>query len=221
MQPYFFPYAGYLALAANADLFVVLDDVKFSRGWSNRNFFLDSAGRVSRFSFPVVVETSKSHFKDVSFVTEGSKSAFTVANNLFIYLQLQHSAKARHAFEVFESHLESGLVDANIASLKSVLELSGLRSPEFIKSSNVCDEHLSGLEKVLRLCKYFGATEYLNLPGGRLLYKHEDFGAEGVALQFITPVSDSKENLSCLSDLRWSGAEGLQGKVVEDFFVSN
>ena len=37
MQPYFLPYVGYWRLMAEADLFVILDDVNYSRGWINRN----------------------------------------------------------------------------------------------------------------------------------------------------------------------------------------
>ena len=37
MQPYYLPYVGYWRLIATADIFVILDNVNFSRGWINRN----------------------------------------------------------------------------------------------------------------------------------------------------------------------------------------
>src|SRR6267378_1861830 len=41
MQPYFFPYIGYFQLIGSVDLFVIYDNIKYTkRGWINRNRIL-------------------------------------------------------------------------------------------------------------------------------------------------------------------------------------
>ncbi len=41
MQPYFFPYIGYFQLIESVDLFVLYDNIKYTKkGWINRNRFL-------------------------------------------------------------------------------------------------------------------------------------------------------------------------------------
>ena len=41
MQPYLFPYIGYFQLMAAVDLFIVYDNIKYTKkGWINRNRFL-------------------------------------------------------------------------------------------------------------------------------------------------------------------------------------
>src|SRR5690554_5299659 len=41
MQPYFLPYLGYYQLIAAVDVFVVYDNIKYTKkGWINRNRFL-------------------------------------------------------------------------------------------------------------------------------------------------------------------------------------
>ena len=41
MQPYFFPYIGYFQLIGSVDLFIMYDNIKYTKkGWINRNRFL-------------------------------------------------------------------------------------------------------------------------------------------------------------------------------------
>ena len=41
MQPYFFPYVGYFQLISSADLFILYDNIKYTKkGWINRNRML-------------------------------------------------------------------------------------------------------------------------------------------------------------------------------------
>ena len=41
MQPYFFPYIGYFQLIGSVNLFVIHDNIKYTKkGWINRNRFL-------------------------------------------------------------------------------------------------------------------------------------------------------------------------------------
>ncbi len=53
MQPYFFPYIGYFQLIANSDVFVIYDEIKYTKkGWINRNRFL-SNGTATYFTLPL------------------------------------------------------------------------------------------------------------------------------------------------------------------------
>eukprot|EP01036_Dinobryon_divergens_P050949 gene50949-68197_t len=53
MQPYFLPYIGYFQLIAAVDLFVVYDNIKYTKkGWINRNRLLQN-GTDAVFSLPL------------------------------------------------------------------------------------------------------------------------------------------------------------------------
>ena len=53
MQPYFFPYIGYFQLIGAVDLFIVYDNIKYTKkGWINRNRMLQQ-GRDVMFSLPL------------------------------------------------------------------------------------------------------------------------------------------------------------------------
>ncbi|WP_415838542.1 WbqC family protein, partial [Rahnella bruchi] len=54
MQPYFLPYIGYFQLMASADVFVIYDNIKYTKkGWINRNRMLLN-GKDSVFSLPLM-----------------------------------------------------------------------------------------------------------------------------------------------------------------------
>ena len=53
MQPYFLPYIGYFQLIAAADLFIIYDNIKYTKkGWINRNRMLLN-GTDKLFSLPL------------------------------------------------------------------------------------------------------------------------------------------------------------------------
>ena len=53
MQPYFLPYIGYFQLIAAVDLFIVYDNIKYTKkGWINRNRMLVN-GKDEMFSLPL------------------------------------------------------------------------------------------------------------------------------------------------------------------------
>ncbi|WP_260115138.1 WbqC family protein [Massilia sp. MB5] len=53
MQPYFLPYIGYFQLIGAVDLFVIYDNIKYTKkGWINRNRMLLN-GSDTMFSLPL------------------------------------------------------------------------------------------------------------------------------------------------------------------------
>src|SRR2546421_3494048 len=64
MQPYFFPYIGYFQLISSVDLFIIYDDIKYTKkGWINRNRFLRN-GADCVFTVPVRKDSDFLDVKD-------------------------------------------------------------------------------------------------------------------------------------------------------------
>jgi hypothetical protein len=60
MQPYFLPYIGYFQLIAAVDLFIVYDNIKYTKkGWINRNRMLQN-GKDAMFSLPLKSDSAQS-----------------------------------------------------------------------------------------------------------------------------------------------------------------
>ena len=64
MQPYFFPYIGYFQLMAAVDMFIVYDNIKYTKkGWINRNRMLQN-GKDVMFSLPLKSDSDALDVRD-------------------------------------------------------------------------------------------------------------------------------------------------------------
>lgn len=58
---------------------------------------------------------------------------------------------------------------------------------------------LKGKDRILHICKHFGATEYVNSPGGEDLYEVREFAKRGIALRFLPETEDRTSILERLA----------------------
>lgn len=187
MQPYLFPYLGYFQLIAHADLFVIGDDYPWVRaGWINRNRLLDR-GRARMFTLPVVAAPASTP------IGERVLAPQYPAERKRLLGRLRHAyARAAHAPEVLpliEQWLppdESRLLPVLLHALHGVCDYLGVTTPRLLSSRQPDTGH-RGPERVVRLVRAFGGTRFLNPPGGRAIYRREDFAAGGIDLAFLEP----------------------------------
>jgi hypothetical protein len=184
MQPYFMPYIGYFQLIAAVDVFIVYDNIKYTKkGWINRNRMLLN-GSDAMFSLPL---------------SKGSDSLDIVERDLaadFVPRKLlnQFEGAYRHApqFELTYSVLERIVQheDANLFryihhSIVQLCQHLGINTEIRISSEIAIDHELKGQDKVLTLCKAASADTYINTIGGVELYDKADFRMQGIDLKFI------------------------------------
>lgn len=211
MQPYFFPYIGYYKMMSDVDKFVIYDDVQYTkRGWINRNY-LDSKSGPWMFSIPI----------EKSSIIEAISSKSIAAE----YDRMKLARRIRQNYSFFSSPKKLSRIDEILAfetdNLFKYLENSlrefsidlGLNPKKIIVSSEIGNfTGLKGQDKVLGICKEMGATEYLNPPSGRELYKTDVFEEHGIDLQFQKSISTEKR------DSKW-GVPYLS--ALHDFLISD
>lgn len=185
MQPYLFPYLGYYKLLAQVDKWVFYDDVNFIKnGWINRNR-LYLAGAVRYITAPLVGASSFTKICDID-VQEGAAWRAKMLDSV----RLSY-AKAPH-YQAVSALLAEVLHGADprigaIAkhSVTAIAAYLGLPTAFVMTSSGYANADLHGVDRVLDICVKEGASDYLNLPGGRALYDPAVFSARGVALGFV------------------------------------
>ena len=185
MQPYFLPYIGYWQLITAVDVFVVYDNIKYTKkGWINRNRFLMN-GAEAGFSLPL---RKDSDFLDVnqrfladSFEREDLLNRFREA-----YRKAPEFSSVMPLLEGIIRNPASNLFDYIFASIQSVCEFLGIRTPLVVSSTIDCNHSLKAGERVQAICKALGSDSYVNPVGGMELYSREDFAAKGIALKFLT-----------------------------------
>lgn len=217
MQPYFFPYLGYFDLINRTDRWIVFDVVRYApKSWMNRNRILHPIEGWQYVSLPVDRHAGTGLIRDVPLLDPQ-------AAHDKIQGQIQHYRSAGAPFFHAVSALisatfadaASGLLrDMNVASLAATCVYLDLPfHPE-----NLSDLHLKLPEIdhagqwALEISNALGAQRYLNPPGGKDIFRQQDWERHGIELAFTSMVSFSYatgrhqfvEHLSILDVLMWN-----------------
>ena len=185
MQPYFFPYIGYLQLLQSSDIFVVYDDVAFiNKGWINRNRILAN-GAASMFTIPLKNASQNRLINEIEIDWNGKWET------KFLKTLEQNHKKSPHfqvGFELISNLLQpkhqqlSELILESLKLFKNIFELNA----EIIPSSIVFENNeLKAQDRILDIVKKVGGNTYINAIGGKELYLKEDFEKQGVELKFL------------------------------------
>jgi hypothetical protein len=190
MQPYLFPYIGYFQLMRAVDRFVVYDDVTFiKQGWINRNRILIN-GHPSYFSVPVKHASSFTLIRD-TLVDDDPQNARWIGKMLRTfdnaYRRAPEFARVFPIVEAVFTKPTNRIADLAVTSLKAVADFLDIRTEWVDSSRRYGNSPLKGTDRVLAICKAEGATEYVNVSGGRELYTRDRFEAEGLILRFVQP----------------------------------
>lgn len=184
MQPYFLPYIGYFQLIAAVNLFIVYDNIKYTKkGWINRNRFLLN-GKDEIFSLPLKGDS------DLLDVRERSLAADFNCDKLVSQLvgAYRKAPYFKQAFPLIEQILrrdESNLFQFLYLSIVLVCQYIGITTEIRISSDIPIDHALKNQDKVLALCKAVSTDVYVNAIGGIDLYSKEDFRSHQIELKFI------------------------------------
>lgn len=170
MQPAYLPWAGFFNLISESNKFVVLDDVQFEKSsWQSRNRILAN-GKVEYISVPIQRCALDTKIKDVR-VSEGGWQ------RKHIKQLTQSYAKAKYKDEMLSivvPVLEKKHVYLMDYSMNIIEEICSLIISEYdICFSSEFDMENKRSERLIKLCKFFKADEYLS-PEGAREYIEED-----------------------------------------------
>src|SRR5262245_29107222 len=156
MQPYFFPYIGYFQLINAVDLFIVYDNIKYTKkGWISRNRFLQQ-GKAVVFSLALKRGSDSVDVKDRELAADFDRDG--------LLNQIREAYRRApcfgQAFPVIEEAIRYGE-----RNLFHFLHHSILRSCEYLgirtkiaKSSDIQIDHsMKGQDKVIAICENVGA----------------------------------------------------------------
>ena len=184
MQPYFFPYIGYFQLIGSVDVFVIYDNIKYTKkGWINRNRILQNGSDVV---FSLMLKHD-SDYLDIckrelalDFKPKKLLNQFSGAYRKAPYFEQTYALVER----VF-AQKEKNLFEFLHCSIIEICKHLGITTPLIVSSSIIIDHTLKSQEKVLALCAAVGAATYVNAIGGKDLYSKNVFKENNIELQFI------------------------------------
>lgn len=218
MQPYLFPYIGYLQLLATADKFVVFDDVNFiKKGWINKNNILIN-GQKSTFTVPLQNVSQNRLIKDIEIVADEKWREKFLQSIKFSYKKAEFFEETYNLIEGILNCGETFISKMIVQSLRLFKEKLQL-DVEIIESSEIYgNQELLAQFRIIDICKRENAKHYINAIGGTELYDRELFEKNDVKLSFLqtTPFSyrqfgsEFVPHLSIIDVLMFNGFAGTK-----------
>lgn len=184
MQPYFFPYIGYFQLIAAVDLFILYDNIEYTKkGWINRNRLLQN-DKEKIFTLPL---KKASDYLDVC-----ERELAPNFNRKKLLNQIKGAYQSAPYFtqtflliEQILNYNETNLFRFLHQSILKTCKHLDIETKILISSSIPINHTLKSQGKVLALCTEVGASMYINAIGGKELYSKNIFLANKVELKFI------------------------------------
>lgn len=186
MQPYFLPYIGYFQLIKAVDVFVIYDNIEFTKkGWINRNRILLNDKDIY-FTLPLKKD---SDYLDInqrklaeSYRQENSKIVRKVAE---IYKKAPHYDSIMPLIKKIFVFKDENLFNFIYNSLQVICNYLEIKTKFIISSSVLIDHTLKSQDKIIAICEKLEVTDYINAIGGKELYNEEVFNKKGIMLKFI------------------------------------
>ncbi len=184
MQPYFLPYIGYFQLIGAVDLFILYDNIKYTKkGWINRNRMLQN-GKDVMFSLPLESASNLLNVCDRELSSDFNRTKILNQIN-GAYKRAPCFSQTYPLIEKIVMNEEPNLFKFIQNSIVKSCEQLGISTKILISSSIAIDHNLKGQDKVLAFCEVIGASTYINAIGGIDLYSWDAFKTKGVELKFI------------------------------------
>lgn len=184
MQPYFSPYIGYFQLIAAVDMFIVYDNIKYTKkGWINRNRILQN-GKDVMFSLPLKSDSDSLDVRERELAADFNRDKLL---NQFkgAYRRAPYFEQTFPLVEQIVRYEDANLFHYLHHSIIKTCEHLDIKTKISVSSEIAIDHGLKNQDKVLALCGAVGAKTYVNAIGGMELYAKEAFQEKGVELTFI------------------------------------
>jgi hypothetical protein len=190
LQSNYIPWKGYFDLIRQADIFVVLDCIQYTRSdWRNRNL-IKAPSKLTWLTIPVA-----NRFRDrlpINLV-EAASSDWSARHISAIANSYRKAAafetESPWLFEILrEASRHKRLSAINVHLLRAVCERIGIATPIIFSDEIVSSDVLIATERterLARLCREVGADRYLSGPAAQAYMRIEVFRECGIAVEWM------------------------------------
>jgi hypothetical protein len=180
-QPMYFPWAGFLAQMALADVYIWLDDTQFSKGSFTNRVQVKTSSGIKWMSIPL---EGKGSFRLIRELAAG-RPDWHRGHRALLEQAFRGRPHAAEALELFDRvDFAAPLSDCLIASAEVQAEALAIL-PATRMTSTALGVGGRSWERVLNMVKAVGGSEYVSGMGGLAYLDHEAFEAEGVAVSYM------------------------------------
>ena len=184
MQPYFFPYLGYIQLVNLVDKFVFYDDVNFIKnGWIARNRIISNTNSLQYFGVDL---TQASQNKLINEIKIGNDSTRKLKTIKYVYSKAPFFNDIYPLIETCLNDPVLTIAEMSANSVVKVADYLGIKTKfEFSSKCYANSIDFGRSERIVAICKQEKASTYINSIGGVELYSKDYFKQFGINLQFL------------------------------------
>lgn len=181
-QPEFLPWLGFFDRVQRSDIFVVLDDVGYQKnGFINRNKIKTKDG-VKWLTVPV---RDRSPNKKINEVIIDNDKKWKDSQLSLIRINYSSAPYFKEYYNFLESAFSKKwdkIADLDFYLIENIVKFLGIQT----KIAKTSDLKVEGekTERIVNICKRFGADAYLSGPGGKNYMDLSLFEKEGIKVIF-------------------------------------
>jgi hypothetical protein len=184
MQPGYMPWLGFFELAANCDIFILLDDVQCGiKSWRNRNRIRSSGGWIW-LTVPLLHKGKSGQLINEARINdEGNWRRKHLAAIKINYSRAAFYEKYIGFFEELYGREWEYLAELDTHIVSFLCREFGIVTPLY-RSSGLNLRRASGNLKILEICRRFNAGELYDSAGARPFIDSKLFEDDGVKVSF-------------------------------------
>lgn len=182
-QPDFFPYMGYFYKVFQSDIFVLSDDVQYSKsGRHNYNEILTANGPL-RLTLPI-----RYHAEPLNQIRVSADERWVSRTLKTLHMEYKGAEHFHSAFPVLEEMLlkapgAASLADFNCDCILGLVSRFGLDGRWFIRSSRM-NLKFRRDARIIEMCKELKADVYLSGEGAKEYHVEEDYQKNHIQLRY-------------------------------------
>jgi len=183
LQPGYMPWLGFMEQVFRSDMFVVYDDVQYDTGsWRNRNRIKSAAG-IQWLTVPVLVKFCE--YQLVNEVKIDNKQNWKRKHLSALQINYAKAPFFKQYFPLFQEVLDNNwqdLIDLDFKCFQLIMSLLGISKPIYFSS----ELGISGgkVERLINICKHFGADTFYEGAAGANYINPEEFTQAGLSVKF-------------------------------------
>lgn len=181
IQSNYVPWKGYFDIIHEADVFVFLEDVQYTRrDWRNRNK-IKTPGGIKWISVPVVRTTDLMIYETkINYSQDWREKHKKTIHHSHASCEYYDNYK-EDILGIYTQKYET-ISELNIAAIKKISALLGIET-DFVNSK---DLNTSGKkdDKLIEVCQKVGADSYLSGPAAKDYVVKEKFEKAGIVLEY-------------------------------------
>ena len=163
-QPEHFPYMGFFQKMEAVDMFVILDDVQFTKGnFQHRNRLLNNKGKEEWFTIPLEKKPHHKKIKDIK-----TNDTIEWRDKIVKQFFKNHTLLSNLRYEILnlrDIYSSSNLIDINLASIDLCRKKLNIKTPLIL--STELDIETKGSQKLSDICDELKASEYISGTGAK------------------------------------------------------